>query len=358
MPEVNIQSVDVPYTSSYTVPPSSVGGARPFAGHVVFRRRYRVLQFLVESLALVAAWLLTFELRLALNGVLEQALSRQALALAAPPGSAILALWVLVSAYRGTYRRIRGEEPDKDYLGNLDCRAEAQLAFLRRHSPTQLSRARILDVGCSAGSFLKACAGFTQSLTGFEPDDTMRTAARKRLPPAAVLHGTLFQAERLAGQAFDVIVASHVLEHVPQPRFFLSALCGSLSGRGALLIEVPNEDSATVGNWIQSGERGRMHLFFFTPRTLRDIIEAAGGRVVHLATFGARKDDSSLIAGDAAALKARLKSFVETSFGPAALGSARRLWKAWRGRARRRLMGIERGLSGEYLRVVVQKKLH
>ena len=264
----------------------------------------------------------------------------------------------LDAVYRQRYRQIRGEAADKNYLRHMDCRAEAQLAFLRRHSPTQLSRARILDVGCSAGSFLKACAGFTQSLAGFEPDDAMRAAARGRLPPAAVLHGTLFQAERLAGQTFDVIVASHVLEHVPQPGFFLSALCGSLAPGGTLLIEVPNEDSATVGNWIQSGERGGMHLFFFTPRTLRDIIEAAGGRVAHLATFGGRKDDSSLIVGDAAALKARLKSFVETSFGPAALGSARRLWKAWRGRARRRLMGIERGLSGEYLRVIIQKKLH
>ena len=263
----------------------------------------------------------------------------------------------LDAVYRQQYRRIRGETPDKDYLRNLDCRAEAQLAFLRRHSPTQLSRARILDVGCSAGSFLKACAGFTQSLSGFEPDDTMRTAAQKRLGPTAVLHGTLFQAERLAGQTFDVIVASHVLEHVPQPGFFLSALCDSLSARGTLLIEVPNEDSATVRHWIQSGERGRMHLFFFTPRTVRDIIEAAGGRVVHLATFGARKDDSSLIVECAAGLKNRLKSFAETSFGPAALGSVRRLWKAWGGRARRRLMGIERGRSGEYLRVVVQKKL-
>ena len=263
----------------------------------------------------------------------------------------------LDAVYRKQYRQIRGETPDKDYLRNLDCRAEAQLAFLRRYSPTQLSRARILDVGCSAGSFLNACAGFTQSVSGFEPDDTMRTAARKRLGPAAVLHGTLFQAERLAGQTFDVIVASHVLEHVPQPGFFLSALCDSLSARGTLLIEVPNEDSATVGNWIQSGERGRMHLFFFTPRTLRDIIEAAGGRVVELATFGARKDDSSLIAGNSAALKARMKSFVETSLGPAALGSVRRLGKVWGDRARRRMMGIERGLSGEYLRVLVQKKL-
>ena len=263
----------------------------------------------------------------------------------------------LHAVYRQQYRRIRREAPDKDYLRNLDCRAEAQVEFLRLHSPTQLSKARVLDIGCSAGSFLKACAGFTQSLAGFEPDDTMRTVARRRLPPQAVLHATLFQAERLAGQSFDVIVASHVLEHVPQPGLFLSALCDSLSARGTLLIEVPNEDSATVGNWIQSGERGRMHLFFFSPRTLRDIIEAGGGRVVHLATFGARKNDSSLIVGDAAALKARLKSFVETSFRPAALGIVRRLWKAWDGRARRRLMGIERGLSGEYLRVVVQKKL-
>ncbi len=261
----------------------------------------------------------------------------------------------LEALYRQQYRQTRNELPDRSYLRDLDARAEAQLAFIRGHNALDLSNARVLDVGCSAGSFLKACSRFASSLAGFEPDDAMRRAAHGRLPERARLYETVFRHDSLKGREFDLIAVSHVLEHVPQPVSFVASLCDLLSDSGALMIEVPNEDLLTIANALAARHRGRMHLFFFSPDSLRSTIETAGGRLLRLASFGAPKTTRPCVAGRATTLKRRWKKLVEGSSDPSAMEGLYRLRNLPKAPGRRRLMAIERGLEGEYLRVLVRK---
>jgi len=72
----------------------------------------------------------------------------------------------LEDLYRRQYRQVRSEAPDRSYLRDQDARAEAQLAFVPRYGDADLRQARVLDVGCSAGSFLNACSRWTGSLAG------------------------------------------------------------------------------------------------------------------------------------------------------------------------------------------------
>ncbi len=97
-----------------------------------------------------------------------------------------------------------------------------------------------------------------------------------------------------------------------------------------------------------------MHLYFFSPDSLRSAIEAAGGRVVRLATFGAR------LAGAGAAdrtstFKGRFRKLVESFSDPSLMQGFDRLRNLPKAHRRRRLMAIEKGLDGEYLRVLVRK---
>ena len=92
--------------------------------------------------------------------------------------------------------------------------------------------ARILDVGCAQGGLLVALRnlGFTD-LSGMDTSKKCIEVVRSR--------GFKVPAE-LSGETFDLVVASHVLEHIAEPVPFLFVLCEYLSPAGQLYIEVPD----------------------------------------------------------------------------------------------------------------------
>jgi SAM-dependent methyltransferase len=63
--------------------------------------------------------------------------------------------------------------------------------------------------------------------------------------------------------SYDVVVLSHILEHVPDPRALVNEARGYLNSRGVLYIEVPNETPRRV--WHE-------HMTQFTPQALYAVI--------------------------------------------------------------------------------------
>ncbi len=104
MPEANIQSVEMGYPGGYGGGAAPAAARRSFPKRFLFRQRYRLLQFILDSLALAAAWFLTLEARLLLNGVIGRELSRAELVWLAPSLGTIWLVWAMVSSYRGRYR--------------------------------------------------------------------------------------------------------------------------------------------------------------------------------------------------------------------------------------------------------------
>ena len=269
----------------------------------------------------------------------------------------------LAEAYQASYRRRRREGPDPLYLRESDNRAVAQWAFLRRAALTRNGssaavrwnspQARILDVGCAAGSFLFARRDNSASLAGFEPDRAMWRAARQRLPQASRLFNSVFDASQLAGGCFDLIAASHVLEHVPEPVAFLGQLLEALADSGRLFLEVPNEDAETIAALTAGEPLGRLHLYFFDPQKLTAVVEAAGGEVVALGTFGEPKARSNPV-GEAHETSPGWMARLRVSAHPAAR-ALRALYRTRRLRRRRKRMFIERE-DGDCLRVIAAKK--
>ncbi len=102
MPQASVETARVPYSSAHTA--SREVETKPLVlAHVFYRHRYRMLQLVLDTLAVGAAWPATFELRALLNPWMPISLTRAQLLAAAPPLSVIVVLWIVAATYRGLY---------------------------------------------------------------------------------------------------------------------------------------------------------------------------------------------------------------------------------------------------------------
>ncbi len=111
----------------------------------------------------------------------------------------------------------------------------AQLAATLHDHP----QASVLDIGCSNGGLLQALqtSGF-QDLTGVDPSPVCVANALSR--PGLRAHvGTLTNLPDTLGQ-YDLVVLSHVLEHVMDLGRIIAPLARLLTVEGRLYVEVPD----------------------------------------------------------------------------------------------------------------------
>jgi 2-polyprenyl-3-methyl-5-hydroxy-6-metoxy-1,4-benzoquinol methylase len=155
---------------------------------------------------------------------------------------------------------------------------------IRARIANEFPRARVLDIGCGMGEFLGALTGTKFERVGLEPNPYAAQWVREHLGIEVVegLYGT----GRFAPASFDVIVATQVLEHVADPREFLSAAFQHLRPRGMLVIDVPSYNNPRFLAYRLTGYRRVVqtefiasHLFYYTRPTLAQLVREAGFRV-------------------------------------------------------------------------------
>jgi 2-polyprenyl-3-methyl-5-hydroxy-6-metoxy-1,4-benzoquinol methylase len=148
-------------------------------------------------------------------------------------------------------------------------RKRAALMFLGDRSP-----GTILDIGCGQGTFLALMAKRGWTVAGVDFDIAAVTAAR-RLHGIDVRVGTVGTIVD-SGNKFDVVTASHVIEHVPDPLEFLVQCRKLLRAGGCVVLRTPNVDSLGHRRYGRSwrGLESPRHLHLFTVAAL----EACGKR--------------------------------------------------------------------------------
>jgi 2-polyprenyl-3-methyl-5-hydroxy-6-metoxy-1,4-benzoquinol methylase len=147
---------------------------------------------------------------------------------------------------------------------------------------------RLLDVGCGDGSFLAVAQQRGWRVTGTE---VSRWAAGTLCDDKGlqVQEGDLTQFESWTAR-FDVVTMWHVLEHMERPLENLRAARRLLTENGTIVVAVPNAGFTLFRlaypfarlrplRYYTPGER-ELHLYHFTPATLRAMLEEAGFRVI------------------------------------------------------------------------------
>jgi SAM-dependent methyltransferase len=212
--------------------------------------------------------------------------------------------------YRGTLesgRTVRRIHED-DTLESWQT--QPQLAYERGVATVVERRLRTgakglwIDVGCSTGAVLVAArvAGF--SVAGVELGAGQAAVCRE-LHGIDAFHGT-FIAARFPDRAAEVVSYRHVLEHIHDPIAELSDVRRVLADDGLLLVEVPNYAGLRYVNgrartalrlcrpfW----ERVNVpeHVFYFTPKTLRALLQKTGFAPLWWTTYGRTRLASSPI---------------------------------------------------------------
>lgn len=193
--------------------------------------------------------------------------------------------------------------PSQDYLrefhghfvreDNLELFDSYRRAILRREAEAikkLKSGGNLLDVGCATGTFFGNFQSTGWRLFGV---DTARLGVERARSEcgAAVFCGTLREAQ-YPSEFFDVVTWLDTIYYAPDPKAELIEINRILKPDGVLAVEIPGLNYTLLRErgpvcWLvdrkwNRGLANSLHLFYFSPRTIRAVLEATGFGVIKM----------------------------------------------------------------------------
>jgi len=160
------------------------------------------------------------------------------------------------------------------------------------------NKGRLLDVGAGDGTFLRFAkeAGFDVCGTEISAYAGERIGELYSVPVSiGALHKAGYPSEH-----FDIVTLYHVIEHVDDPARYLTEAHRILRTGGLLVVACPNVESKffNLSYFLFKGKRFRLfsrndkevHLFHFSPNTLRRLLENKGFSLLSLGLDDASVD--------------------------------------------------------------------
>jgi 2-polyprenyl-3-methyl-5-hydroxy-6-metoxy-1,4-benzoquinol methylase len=148
--------------------------------------------------------------------------------------------------------------------------------YMMRHASKPKRSGSVLDVGCGNGDFLARMrdAGWSVRGIDFDPQAVAIAQSRGLDVVLATVDSVVLDQRR-----YDLVAASHVIEHLHHPESFLAELFEKVAPGGALWIATPNSDSPVrrlAGPYWDKWEVPR-HLQLFNVDSLRAFIRRTLG---------------------------------------------------------------------------------
>ncbi|MDR0403140.1 MAG: class I SAM-dependent methyltransferase [Treponema sp.] len=145
-------------------------------------------------------------------------------------------------------------------------------------------KGHILDIGCATGALLASLEQRGWIVHGLEISQAQAEYCRRRgLDVSALpLEETRFPPER-----FDIVTASHLIEHINDPGAFVREVSRILKKGGRFYVTTPNIDGFQArlfgGRWRSAIFD---HLYLFSRKTLRALLEQSGFDIERCSTWG------------------------------------------------------------------------
>src|SRR4051794_16213909 len=158
-------------------------------------------------------------------------------------------------------------------------RYAARRAFLLGHVA---AGERVLDYGCGDGAFAAALLAAGCAVTMADVAEEALRRARARAPQAQAIQVAEGAPLPLDEDAFDVVWAGEVLEHVADVVGLLAEVRRVLRWGGTLLVTTPYHGRVSVaalalrGRFDERFDPRADHLRFFSERSLRSLLEDVG----------------------------------------------------------------------------------
>jgi len=142
----------------------------------------------------------------------------------------------------------------------------------------------ILDVGCATGALLESLRKRGWRVTGVEISASAGYAQKTRNLDIKTVP---LEECGFPSNSFDVVLASHLIEHLNDPRSFLTEVRRILKSTGCVFITTPNISGFQARLY---GGRWRSaifdHLYLFSIRTLTKLLKSTGFKIKKIRTWG------------------------------------------------------------------------
>ncbi|HCM29039.1 MAG: methyltransferase [Treponema sp. GWB1_62_6] len=147
------------------------------------------------------------------------------------------------------------------------------------------SAPKVLDVGCATGALLETLRARGWDCSGVELCGESAAWAREKR--CLDVRSLPIEEARYPGGSFDLVHASHLIEHLNEPRSFLRESLRVLKKDGILLLTTPNADGLQA-RLFGSAWRSAIfdHLYLFSRSTIRALLESEGFGVEKIVTWG------------------------------------------------------------------------
>lgn len=197
-----------------------------------------------------------------------------------------------------------------EYMSRKQNLRDFYVARLTELESFLTGRRKLFEIGCASGYFLSVAQERGWQVSGADLSTSLVEFGRRTFG-VHLYQCDDFKELELQEENFDCIYASHVLEHLQDPFGALQKIHRLLQKRGVTLIEVPYQfgslmDLTRILRIKLSGKlgEGRLyrspsyelsihHLYFFSPETLRIMLEKAGFSIVKITTY-TRKHDAAM----------------------------------------------------------------
>lgn len=159
------------------------------------------------------------------------------------------------------------------------------LQMLSQIRPEASTKPRILDLGCGNGSLSHVIAQYGYDLVGIDTSEQGIAISRENFPECKFIQADIYDPPDAALiQAFDIVIAVEVIEHLLYPRELVKYAQKCLKPTGHLILTTPyhgylkNLLLAVTGkmdkHFTALWDTG--HVKFFSVSTLTSLLESEG----------------------------------------------------------------------------------